>query len=313
MRRLFRKHFSMVETIGLLVVAVLSVTVIGYAVTTVPNTFTSGTTISSSEVNANFQALANAIDTVKPAQRVIVAASGGDYTSISAALAAINPDAKKPYVIEVMPGIYAENVTMKDYVHLKGAGREVTTVQSPSVSSAVIALSNLTHVAISGLTIKGGRYGIHIDETSATISGNTITGNFVGILSSSSSIPPPSPMISENTISGNGFDGIGDDSSSPTIKGNTITGNFNRGISTSGGFFPPPTIMENLISGNNGSGIETNNTRATIMGNFITENAGDGIGNYNVPAGTIGPLDKPAFSTISGNTITRNGGNGISN
>ena len=64
MKRLLQKRFSMIETVGLSALVVLSVAVAGYAVTTVPNTFTSGATISSSAVNANFTALAGAIDRV---------------------------------------------------------------------------------------------------------------------------------------------------------------------------------------------------------------------------------------------------------
>src|SRR3990172_4553953 len=102
----------------------------------------------------------------KPAHRLVVATSGGDYTSISAALAAVSPTASDPYVIDVMPGTYTENVTMKSYVHLRGAGREVTTIQSPSTTSNVIYLSYLTNTAISGFTIRGGLYGISNNSSS---------------------------------------------------------------------------------------------------------------------------------------------------
>jgi formylglycine-generating enzyme required for sulfatase activity len=61
MKQIFQKRFSIVETIGLLVLVLLDITAIGYAVS-VPNTFTSGTTVSSSDVNANFTALADAIN-----------------------------------------------------------------------------------------------------------------------------------------------------------------------------------------------------------------------------------------------------------
>jgi hypothetical protein len=64
MRRIFKKRFSMAETIGLLTFVVVGVAVYAWAVTTVPNTFTSGTTAIADEVNANFSALATAIDTI---------------------------------------------------------------------------------------------------------------------------------------------------------------------------------------------------------------------------------------------------------
>ncbi|MBI4714699.1 MAG: right-handed parallel beta-helix repeat-containing protein, partial [Nitrospirae bacterium] len=157
-----------------------------------------------------------------PAHRVVVATSGGDYTTVSAALAAITPSPTDPYVIDIMPGTYIENVTMKDYVHLRGAGREVTTLQSPSTASKVIDFGSITHAAITGLTITGGRWGIYNSSSSPTISGNTITGNSQsGIYSYAAA-----PTISGNTITGNGVYGIYNyNSSSPQIIHNRITGN----------------------------------------------------------------------------------------
>lgn len=57
------------------------------------------------------------------AQTVTVAKSGGDYTTITSALAAITDAATdKRYLIKVMPGTYVEAVTMKAYVDIKGSG-----------------------------------------------------------------------------------------------------------------------------------------------------------------------------------------------
>jgi hypothetical protein len=55
-----KKRFSLGEVVGLLAIALA---IIGYAASvTVPNTFSPGTTISSTEVNDNFTALKNGID-----------------------------------------------------------------------------------------------------------------------------------------------------------------------------------------------------------------------------------------------------------
>ena len=226
------------------------------------------------------------------AHRVVVATSGGDYTSVSAALAAISPTAADPYVIDVMPGTYIENITMKSYVHLRGAGREVTAIQSPSPAypSIVISLVSLTNTAISGFTIKGGYYGISNSSSSPTITGNTITENGAyGFYNYSSS-----PTITGNTVTGNSWNGIYNFSySSPTITGNTITGNTYTGIYNYGA--SSPTIIHNRITGNGGATYTDIYVDASSVPN-ISFNVYDDItgttggGQYNVnSAGSFAP------------------------
>ena len=68
---------------------------------------------------------------------VIVAKSGGDYTSVQAAIDSITgAAADNPYLVWVAPGVYSETVTMKPYVHLQGAGQEATVITSTASSSA---------------------------------------------------------------------------------------------------------------------------------------------------------------------------------
>ncbi len=56
------KKYTLKQLVIFLTIAFSLVTVISYAAVTIPNTFTSGTTISSSQMNANFDALKTAVD-----------------------------------------------------------------------------------------------------------------------------------------------------------------------------------------------------------------------------------------------------------
>jgi pectin methylesterase-like acyl-CoA thioesterase len=69
---------------------------------------------------------------------VVVAKSGGDYTSVQAAIDSITgAAADSPYLVWVAPGVYSETVTMKPYVHLQGAGQEATVITSTVSGSAL--------------------------------------------------------------------------------------------------------------------------------------------------------------------------------
>ncbi|HEY5647895.1 MAG TPA: hypothetical protein VIU33_00230 [Nitrospiria bacterium] len=64
MKKLFIKRFSLVEMAGVITVMVLSLAIYSHAVT-VPNQFVANTTASADEVNANFQALVDAVSTLE--------------------------------------------------------------------------------------------------------------------------------------------------------------------------------------------------------------------------------------------------------
>ncbi|MDO8414195.1 MAG: pectinesterase family protein [Gallionellaceae bacterium] len=225
------------------------------------------------------------------AGRVVVAASGGDYTTISAALNAINPSASNPYEIEVLPGTYVENVTLKSYVHLKGAGREVTFIQSPNGNTAVNC-NGITNVAISGFSLANSGEGISIAYgTNVTIANNIISGNGTGIMNYYGS----AVEITNNIISNNSFVGLRLAYAQAAIKNNTITGNtYHGGIWVS--YASAGTIIQGNVITNNEQGIAVYGTEniAPSQALVISDNT---VGSLT--------LDYPETTAlINHNTIT---------
>ncbi|MCB9162071.1 MAG: hypothetical protein H6644_19885 [Caldilineaceae bacterium] len=80
---------------------------------------------------------------------IVVAKSGGDYTSVAAALASISDSSSSNrYLVYVAPGTYTETslVDVKPYVHLQGAGQNVTVVTS--------ARSGIASGVLDGATVR---------------------------------------------------------------------------------------------------------------------------------------------------------------
>lgn len=80
---------------------------------------------------------------------VTVDADGyGDYLTIGAAVTAINAAgdaaAANPYVIEVWTGVYTENVTLPDYVSLRGQGWKATTLSGALTAGSGAHVEDLT-------------------------------------------------------------------------------------------------------------------------------------------------------------------------
>lgn len=111
---------------------------------------------------------------------VVVAKSGGDYTSVQAAIDSISDAAvDNPYLVWVAPGVYSETVTMKPHVHVQGAGQEMTiitsTISNASWPPAQATLLLARDASLRDLTIGNGGAG---DTNTAVLAttGMTRTG-----------------------------------------------------------------------------------------------------------------------------------------
>jgi hypothetical protein len=108
---------------------------------------------------------------------VIVAKSGGDYTTIQSAINSISSASQSnPYLIWVAPGVYNEAVTMKPFVHLQGSGEGVTVitsnVSSPSLPPTQATLFLASNVSLRDLTVRNtgtGSYNVGLTASNGAI------------------------------------------------------------------------------------------------------------------------------------------------
>jgi hypothetical protein len=282
---------------------------------TIPHTFVPGDPALAAEVNANFQAVKAAVDDNdrriaelfgSAVGRLVVSKSNGDFSTISAALASVTPTAASPVVIDVLPGTFVENVVLKSFVHLRGSGRDVTTVQAANPDLPVITINQLQNVAVTGLALTGGLHGIDIRNALSIIAiqSNTIVANVQNGINNIAS----SPRIDENLIVANGFHGIfNDNNAEPLITDNVIAFNFEDGVNTHSS---NPVLVSNGII-KNADGIKnTDDSRPVIVGNLIEDNSNNGIHNRDLNAISQSEAD---VTTIAANRIRNNDENGILN
>lgn len=115
---------------------------------------------------------------------IIVAKSGGDYTTITAAMNAVTaPSIANKWVIKVGPGTYVEPpIVMKEYVNIEAIGEQTVTIVTTNPAGSIFTVANGGQ--LHGLTIVGaaaGR-GVYVNAVSNfKISACIIANNNIGI------------------------------------------------------------------------------------------------------------------------------------
>jgi len=123
---------------------------------------------------------------------VVVAKSGGDFTTIQGAINSItDASSTNRYLVWIAPGIYDEKVLAKNYIDLRGANRESVVIRSnggSSLSNAATVTTSGGRIEISDLTIASSvispaaynyigvrcDYGVNLQNVSVTV--NPYTG-----------------------------------------------------------------------------------------------------------------------------------------
>lgn len=194
-----------------------------------------------------------------------------EYRTIQAAI----DHAKAGDTIQVAPGKYPGDLTLKENMALLGAGAEATTIAGTGAGSVV---QGARGAVIEGFTITGsgkkGTIGVTMDagisgnNAPMTISNNRIIGNNTGIKLYYS----PSNIIN-NEITGSVSYGIYLLYSDSLVENNIITKSGSHAVYNS---YSNPEITNNTLAGNF-TGIFSEVSRVLVKNNIVANNAGAGI------------------------------------
>ena len=207
---------------------------------------------------------------------VVVAKSGGDFTSIQAAIYSItDASSSNRYLVYVAPGVYNERVSMTAYVDLAGAGQDLTHISAAGGTSQNADSATLT--GASNATLRN----LTIDNTG---------GNTIGIGIYNDSINPFTiENVSVNaTVSGNSAIAIFNTGSTVNIHDTYAyaSGMYAYGV-TNNGTYTSTVTMEDVEAWGDGTdtGIGVENSGVTIeMYHVMSTGIGDddsGIGVLN--------------------------------
>jgi len=110
-----------------------------------------------------------------PAQVVIVAKSGGDFTSVYSAIASItDATVSKPYTVLVYPGVYVESaIVMKAYVELRGIEERSVIIRASNAWSTY-NIQGVANSRISELTVDGPLHGSGVYTSSGPVYASNI-------------------------------------------------------------------------------------------------------------------------------------------
>jgi parallel beta-helix repeat protein len=196
------------------------------------------------------------------AQRTItVCPQGCQYAKIQEAINA----ASEGDTIQVGAGTYQENLQIIKRLTLQGEGKDKVTIQG------TVTILSTKLVTLSGFTVKGGQ-GVYIeDSTTVVLSDNAFVESTVeGLLARSSSITLRGNLISRNKSHGLLLV-LG---SRALITGNTITSNGGDGITIRAS---QADLSDNIVRDNGGCGVRAD-ADSTVTGSVTSANFGGNQG-----------------------------------
>ncbi|MCD6344751.1 MAG: hypothetical protein J7M17_04005, partial [Anaerolineae bacterium] len=261
----------------------------------------------------------------QPANVIMVAQSGGDYTSVQAAIDSItDAAADNPYLVWVAPGVYNETVTMKPYVHLQGAGQEATVITSTATTGAwppdtgTLVLTD--HVSLRDLTVGNSGTGSRnvallamdgttqtlVTDVTARVQGAGISNNYASFLTGSGTGVTLSDVTALAENGGSNYGLYNYNGAAATLHGGSFTGH--RGSSNNYGLYNDhgaATLRGGSFTGRGGNdarGIYNRYSGTTLEAENVT-GLGENASNFN-----SGLCNSSAAATLRGGSFTGRGG-----
>ena len=247
---------------------------------------------------------------------VVVAKSGGDYDTITAALNSIT-DASDTnrYLVRVMPGVYSEQVTMKPYVDIEGSGElttRITFTGSTSLSAGTVIGADETELRFLTVANTGGdTHATAICTSSASPRLTHVTANASGGTTANIGVYNvlSSPAMTNVTASASGGTinhGVYNLGSSPAMMNVTASasgGNISYGVRNA---VSSPT-MTNVTASASGAGanhgVYNQSSSPTIQNSSIHAADGGSYGISNV-SGSGSYTVRVDNSQVTGGTAT---------
>jgi hypothetical protein len=260
---------------------------------------------------------------------VVVAKSGGDFTSVQAAIDSItDAAADNAYLVWVAPGVYEEQVTMKPYVHLQGAGQEATIITSsasdsawpPTQATLVLASdASLRDLAVgnsgagdmnTALLATAGMTRTLVADVTARAQGSGVSNLAIVLSGSGTGITLQAVTALAENGSSHGVGLVNTDGAAAMVHGGTFTGRggvYGWGILSSGSG-TTLKAMDITALGENGSDLNQglhnyDGSTATLHGGVFTGRGGNQTGGVS---NTLG-------STMMAEDITTLAENGTEN
>jgi len=233
-----------------------------------------------------------------PYQHTInVAKSGGDYTTITAAINSITDnDSTHLYTIFVQPGIYSESITTKPYIDIIGSGIDATVISGVVYPASNTLVKNVTISGTGSLSwyspfnaMNAAASPVYIQDSKIYI--NSSTGPIYGFLTTNGSMIYANNVIVDITVGPNGGD------SSTAIGNNGGGGVYNNmtiNLTSSSGSATRDDIS--IITNQWNANISLSNSKVTVTNNATSNNNPDKLFNVSISS--------PSTVTSINNDIT---------